>query len=69
MITIVKFKVFDKSLEKNFYNGETIEEINRTLNEISDTYIPMEVITAERKESSLLNELKNHKQKTEKLLS
>lgn len=44
MITIVRFRIFDKEVDKVFYEGETIQQIHKALSEINDTYIPLSVI-------------------------
>lgn len=46
MITIVKFRCFDKALEKVFYQRETPEQIHKALRDICFTYVATEVITA-----------------------
>lgn len=61
-VTIVQFRVFDKDLEKNFYNGETVEEIHKVLKEIGQTYIAKNLITVVYKSTivdyNIFNELK-----------
>ncbi len=49
MITILKFRVFDKELEKIFYQNETLAQMHQTLKEISPTYVPLEIKLAEIK--------------------
>jgi hypothetical protein len=63
MITIVKFKAYDKALDKNFYAGETLDQIHGSLNEICNTYVPVQIITAETAENNLLNELLKYQPK------
>jgi hypothetical protein len=46
MIIIVKYRAFDKSHEKVFYDGQSWAEIHQALSDICRTYVPLEVITA-----------------------
>lgn len=57
MITIVKFRAYDKPLEKNFYQGETIQTIHQALTDICNTYIPIEILTVSTQANTLLTEL------------
>lgn len=47
MLTIVKFKAFDKELEKVFYKNETLTQIHQALKEICLTYYPLEITLAQ----------------------
>lgn len=73
MLTIVKFRVFDKDLEKVFYNNESLAAIHQALKEISHTYIAKEVIVAkleaEAQAPTMLNALNVIKQQDEIELS
>lgn len=69
MLTIVKFKVFDKELEKVFYNGESLSQIHQALKEISSTYYATGVMVAkleaQAQAPSMLNALNIIKQQDE----
>lgn len=65
-LIIVQFRVFDKDLEKVFYNNETAVQIHQALKEIGFTYMVKDVIVSCRCKHStsinLLEEIKLHSQ-------
>jgi hypothetical protein len=62
MIIIVKYRAFDKSFEKVFYDGQSWAEIHEILTDLCRTYVPLEVITAELLNPAphLIDYLKTH---------
>lgn len=59
MITIVIFKAYDKTQEKNFYNGEGMGTIHKVLSMICKTYVPLDIIRAPSHQRSAPTKLLN----------